>query len=401
MSTQVPSPVVAPPLRVLGLVSHPSDLPQFDSERAWQEIAEALQPMVAQGTVLLERVPEPTESGLKRGLAQTGCHVLHMIVHGQDNEAANYGTIALHSSDGKARNLTASYLASLLAGSASLRAVILLAAGPAGSRFVIASNAMAEKGLAVITAPPLSGHAARIFVSKLYSGLLANLNASALMEELVAALFDEQIAPGALRFAVNDPARPILTLGSSSSSAAAGAEIKAAGAEIAAAGAEMKPTPPQPAASILRNPPTEKLAPQRPKGEFDVFLCHNWADKPAVKRIALQLKQAGVFPWLDVWELPPGQPWQPLLERQIDTIKSAAVFIGAAGIGPWQEQELEAFLRRFAKRKIPVIPVLLMDAPTKPELPLFLEGMTWVDFRIADPDPLAMLIWGITGEKPE
>jgi len=385
MSTQVPSPVVAPPLRVLGLVSHPSDLPQFDSERAWQEIAEALQPMVAQGTVLLERVPEPTESGLKRGLAQTGCHVLHMIVHGQDNEAANYGTIALHSSDGKARNLTASYLASLLAGSASLRAVILLAAGPAGSRFVIASNAMAEKGLAVITAPPLSGHAARIFVSKLYSGLLANLNASALMEELVAALFDEQIAPGALRFAVNDPARPILTLGSSSSSAAAGAEIKA----------------PQPAAAILRSLPTEKLAPQRPKGEFDVFLCHNWADKPAVKRIALQLKQAGVFPWLDVWELPPGQPWQPLLERQIDTIKSAAVFIGAAGIGPWQEQELEAFLRRFAKRKIPVIPVLLMDAPIKPELPLFLEGMTWVDFRIADPDPLAMLIWGITGEKPE
>jgi len=71
MSTQVPSPVVAPPLRVLGLVSHPSDLPQFDSERAWQEIAEALQPMVAQGTVLLERVPEPTETALKRGLAQT------------------------------------------------------------------------------------------------------------------------------------------------------------------------------------------------------------------------------------------------------------------------------------------------------------------------------------------
>src|SRR5580704_7965876 len=126
MSTQVASPVISPPLRVLGLVSHPSDLPQFDSDRAWQEIAEALQPMVAQGTVLLERVPEPTESALKRSLAQSGCHVLHMIVHGQDHETANYGTLALHSSDGKARNVTASYLAGLLAGSPSLRAVILL-----------------------------------------------------------------------------------------------------------------------------------------------------------------------------------------------------------------------------------------------------------------------------------
>jgi hypothetical protein len=31
---------------------------------------------------------------------------------------------------------------------------------------------------------------------------------------------------------------------------------------------------------------------------------------------------------------------------------------------------------------------------------LFLRGMTWVDFRAADPDPLAQLIWGITGQRP-
>ena len=35
-----------------------------------------------------------------------------------------------------------------------------------------------------------------------------------------------------------------------------------------------------------------------------------------------------------------------------------------------------------------------------PELPPFLKGMTWVDFRKRDPDPLAQLIWGITGQKP-
>jgi TIR domain-containing protein len=135
-------------------------------------------------------------------------------------------------------------------------------------------------------------------------------------------------------------------------------------------------------------------------GVFDVFLCHNSADKPAVKRIGKQLQERGIFPWLDEWELPPGQPWQPLLERQIDNIKSAAVFVGSAGVGPWQIRELRGFLKEFDSRQCPVIPVLLQDAPEKPELPIFLTDMTWVDFRIQDPDPLDQLIWGITGKRP-
>ncbi len=46
--------------------------------------------------------------------------------------------------------------------------------------------------------------------------------------------------------------------------------------------------------------------------DFDVFLCHNSIDKPAVKKIGEQLKEQGLLPWLDVWELRPGLPWQLL-----------------------------------------------------------------------------------------
>jgi formylglycine-generating enzyme required for sulfatase activity len=52
-------------------------------------------------------------------------------------------------------------------------------------------------------------------------------------------------------------------------------------------------------------------------------------------------------------------------------------------------------------RNCPVIPVLLSDTPEKPQLPLFLRGLTWVDFRTSDPDPMNQLIWGITGKKPQ
>jgi GTPase SAR1 family protein len=145
------------------------------------------------------------------------------------------------------------------------------------------------------------------------------------------------------------------------------------------------------AASILQG----KIA----TGDFDVFLCHNNKDKPKVKEIGEKLKEQGILPWLDEWELRPGVPWQRLLEQQIGQIKAAAVFVGKDGMGPWQRLELEAFLREFASRGCPVIPVLLSNSPKQPALPIFLRGMTWVDFRRQEPDPMEQLIWGITGER--
>jgi len=134
-------------------------------------------------------------------------------------------------------------------------------------------------------------------------------------------------------------------------------------------------------------------------GDFDVFLCHNGKNKPSVKEVGEKLKEQGILPWLDEWELRPGLSWQQHLEKQIRRIKSVAVFVGKDGIGPWQQKEIEGFLIKFANRNCPVIPVLLPDAPRKPRLPIFLESMTWVDFRVQAPDPMERLIWGITGER--
>ncbi len=134
-------------------------------------------------------------------------------------------------------------------------------------------------------------------------------------------------------------------------------------------------------------------------GAYDVFLCHNSQDKAAVKQVGEQLKERGILPWLDEWEFRPGLAWQKRLESQIEHIKSAAVFIGPNGRGPWQDLELDAFLRMFVHRQCPVIPALLPGCRETPKLPLFLEGMMWVDFRQTEPNPLEQLTWGITGEK--
>ena len=85
----------------------------------------------------------------------------------------------------------------------------------------------------------------------------------------------------------------------------------------------------------------------------------------------------------------------------IETIKSAAVFVGENGIGPWQNQEIQALLSQFVKRRCPIIPAILPSAKATPALALdagesslggFPQEQIWIR--------LSKLIWGITGEKP-
>jgi hypothetical protein len=144
---------------------------------------------------------------------------------------------------------------------------------------------------------------------------------------------------------------------------------------------------------------TEAKSPVEETDVFDVFLSYNRSDQAAVENVARQLLKHGIKPWFDKWQLRPGLPWQDELERQIANIKSVAVFLGKAGIGPWQDLEQDAFLREFRERRCPVIPVILPEGGGEPKLPIFLRGMTWVDFRRQDPDPLESLIWGVTGKR--
>ncbi|MEF8704732.1 MAG: toll/interleukin-1 receptor domain-containing protein [Candidatus Accumulibacter sp. UW26] len=134
---------------------------------------------------------------------------------------------------------------------------------------------------------------------------------------------------------------------------------------------------------------------------FDVFLSHNSRDKPAVRELKAALERHGLAVWLDDDELRPGEHWQPRLEAAIRGCRSIAAIIGKNGLGPWEDEEIQAALRLAVRDKRPVIPVLLADAPGEPDLPLFLAIRKCVDLRPAlNDDNLGELVWGITGTKP-
>ena len=125
-------------------------------------------------------------------------------------------------------------------------------------------------------------------------------------------------------------------------------------------------------------------APEPIEKTFDVFLCHNSKDKPAVRVLDTRLKAAGIKTWFDEESLMPGTIWQDELEKQIGSIRVCAVIVGPNGEGPWQEIERRTFINEFANRSCPIIPVLIDGAPTAPVLPLFLRNFMWCDIRNGD-----------------
>ena len=153
--------------------------------------------------------------------------------------------------------------------------------------------------------------------------------------------------------------------------------------------------------------PTDTAARAPHRQHFDVFLSHNGLDKPAVEELARYLVRHGIHPWLDTWNLVPGEPWQEALEAALVDCATCAVFIGLSGSGPWQNEEMRSAIdRRVAESagRFRVIPVLLPGAERgdRSRLPTFLSRTTWVEFRrsLDEEDALHRLMAGIRGVTP-
>ncbi len=139
----------------------------------------------------------------------------------------------------------------------------------------------------------------------------------------------------------------------------------------------------------------------------DVFLSHSSADKATVEEIARKLLNSGITPWLDIWNLVPGEPWQEAIEKALESCSSCAVFIGRGGSGPWQNEEMRAALDRRvrdSRGKFRVIPVYLpgTDLSGEYNLSSFLKRQTWVQFErsVNEEETFRRLICGIQGKAP-
>jgi hypothetical protein len=368
--------------RILTLVPQPVDAGWVLAAAAtWDAIDQCLRPQVDRGVIEIVRLAPVTANALEERLRRESFHAIHVVSRGTSRPAARQGTVTLEATDGRAREVNAQTVARLCALNPALSVAVLQVAGGSMTEFDVLRDTLAEQTVSVVcVASDLPGSSAALY-SSLASGqpLQEAFGATGLRPG--EGLLSLHLKRGATtHLPATPPVEPVVL-----------PETRHADRQP-----DTEPEPDR-AATVA----AQEVERKRAASAFDVFLCHNVGDKPAVMDIGRRLMTRGVLPWLDRWELRPGMPWQRSLEEQIANIRAAAVFVGQGGIGPWQRQELDGFLREFNTRGCPVIPVMLPgDGGKEPELPLFLRGMTWVDFRIPDPDPLSQLIWGITGRRP-
>lgn len=139
------------------------------------------------------------------------------------------------------------------------------------------------------------------------------------------------------------------------------------------------------------------------EGTFDVFLSHNSKDKNAVEKIAKQLLKVGLRPWLDKWNLSPGDTVSDALEKAIEDIPCAALCFGPADKGRWHIMEIRGYVEKWAAGDSRMIPVILPEVDVLPKLPLFVRQTLWVDMRQwenPNSDGFYRLVCGILGKAP-
>lgn len=77
---------------------------------------------------------------------------------------------------------------------------------------------------------------------------------------------------------------------------------------------------------------------------FDVFISYNSTNRNQVRRIADKLRNKGIRVWFDEWSILKGQEFQKQIEEGISKSRAVAVFVGAEGLGPWEDAEFRAVL---------------------------------------------------------
>ena len=123
---RAPKPLtVQPPLRLLAMVSSPSDYPALDTDTEWSKVSASLDPLEDAGMVEVTRLDTATLHELQRALRRTDYHVFHFIGHGGFDEQASDGILVLEDENNRSRRVTGHELGTILTDARSIRLAVL------------------------------------------------------------------------------------------------------------------------------------------------------------------------------------------------------------------------------------------------------------------------------------
>jgi roadblock/LC7 domain-containing protein len=198
---EMPVPVrpfpISPPLRILAMISAPTDIPGLAAEEEWGKLTGALDDLIRDGLVEVDRLEAGTLAALQRPLRLREYHVLHFIGHGSYDEDAQDGALAFEGADRRTRLVTGRDLGLMIRGHRSLRLVVLNACEGARSArddpFGGVAQALVRQGIPAVIAMQfeISDLAALVFSQSFYQAIADGLPVDLATLESRRAMFAE------------------------------------------------------------------------------------------------------------------------------------------------------------------------------------------------------------------
>jgi hypothetical protein len=168
---------VSPPLRVLVMISSPSDYPTLDVEQEWAKLQQALGGLEAAGRVAVERLEAATLSALQQRLRRTEFHIFHFIGHGGFDPQREDGVLVGEDRAGRGWEVSGEELGSLLNDHDPMRLAVLNACEGARSDptdpFAGTAQSLIQQGLSAVVAMQfeITDQAAIILAHELYGAV--------------------------------------------------------------------------------------------------------------------------------------------------------------------------------------------------------------------------------------
>ena len=168
-------------LRILGIISTPSDCRPLDAARERDRLDTALAPLAADGRVEVEWLPHATLGAIEERISDpSDLHIVHYIGHGGFDRVTGESYLSLENDAGTSQPATADDLLPLVIDEDSLRLAVLNACEGARTSekdaFSSVASGLAKCIPAVVGMQfPISEEAARIFAPRFYGALAHGL----------------------------------------------------------------------------------------------------------------------------------------------------------------------------------------------------------------------------------
>jgi CHAT domain len=184
------------PLRILAMVSSPTDAPQLDVAREKEKLEGGLRRLIDAGAIEIRWLEEATLRALLRELRWQP-HVFHYIGHGAYDEQAGDGVLLLEDPQERGRAVTGAELGTLMADYPSLRLAVLNACEGARSSaddpFAGVAAGLVEREIPAVIAMQfeITDRAAIVFAEEFYWALADGYPVDSALAEARKAIFAE------------------------------------------------------------------------------------------------------------------------------------------------------------------------------------------------------------------